>query len=844
MLVAALPPAGAADTELFQIGYGDVASDGVPGPGAGNIEVGGAEDEYRFDGAAGDEAIVDVLAGGAGAFRLSLEAPDGTLLFDGLYVDRRQTLPQTGTYTLGVRGGSATATGTYSFRLLLAPDPQEFAIGVGDTVSDGVPEAGAGNLEAPGAVDRYSLDAVAGQVAVFDALSGNNVLIRWQLEAPDGTLLFGLPLQDRQVSLTQTGTYVLTVEGNGIDDVGTYSFRVLEVPQAEEFAIGFGDTVSDGVPAPGAGNLEAPGAVDVYRFDAAAGQVAVLDALTGSTNEVRWSLNAPDGSTVFDAFYVDQQATLPQTGTYTLTVSGLNITSTGVYSFQLVEVPPQVDEFTIAFGDTVSDGVPGAGAGNIEAPLAVDRYRFDAAAGQVAVLDALTGSTNEVRWSLNAPDGSTVFDAFYVDQEATLPQTGTYTVTVSGLNITSTGVYSFQLREAPPNGPPVVTAPEDQSSVEGDTVTLPVEADDPDGDELAFSATGLPDGLAIDPDSGEIAGTIAPGASAASPYDVEVTATDPDGATATAGFHWTVTRPNTPPVAADDLAETDEGAAVTVDVLANDGDADGDAVTVESVSSPGHGQAETDGSEVVYTPDALFTGVDSFAYTVADGRGGSDQATVTVTVNAVEPPNGPPVVTAPENQSSVEGDTVTLPVEADDPDGDELAFSATGLPDGLAIDPDSGEIAGTIAPGASAASPYDVEVTATDPDGATATAGFHWTVALPSTTPVPVRIDIWPFCIHNDGHGLIPVVIYGSDSVATSRIDLSSVELEGMHIQRLVGLYAAVRWDFDHDGHRDLLVLIDNEAGAVPPHATAATLTARLRDGTAITGTDAICLAP
>jgi hypothetical protein len=127
-----------------------------------------------------------------------------------------------------------------------------------------------------------------------------------------------------------------------------------------------------------------------------------------------------------------------------------------------------VDEFIIGFGDTVSDGVPGPGAGNIEVPRAVDRYRFDATAGQAAIFDVLSGSTNDVRWALTAPDGSTVFDSLYVDQQVALPQTGTYTLTVTGLQVDSTGTYSFQLLEAPPNRPPSITAPADQHGVEGD----------------------------------------------------------------------------------------------------------------------------------------------------------------------------------------------------------------------------------------------------------------------------------------------------------------------------------------------------------------------------------------
>ena len=68
-----------------------------------------------------------------------------------------------------------------------------------------------------------------------------------------------------------------------------------------------------------------------------------------------------------------------------------------------------------------------------------------------------------------------------------------------------------------------------------------------------------------------------------------------------------------------------------------DSDPDGDPLTVISVVSPGSAggtvvvNAASDGLE--YTPAAGFSGVESFDYTVSDGLGGSDSATVTVTVN-------------------------------------------------------------------------------------------------------------------------------------------------------------------------------------------------------------------
>ncbi|GAA3949010.1 Ig-like domain-containing protein [Allohahella marinimesophila] len=90
---------------------------------------------------------------------------------------------------------------------------------------------------------------------------------------------------------------------------------------------------------------------------------------------------------------------------------------------------------------------------------------------------------------------------------------------------------------------------------------------------------------------------------------------------------------NLAPVAVDDAAVTDENTAVTVDVLANDTDPDGDALTVSSASAAnGTVVINADGS-LTYTPDADFTGEDSILYTITDGNGGSSEASVAVTVN-------------------------------------------------------------------------------------------------------------------------------------------------------------------------------------------------------------------
>ena len=94
-----------------------------------------------------------------------------------------------------------------------------------------------------------------------------------------------------------------------------------------------------------------------------------------------------------------------------------------------------------------------------------------------------------------------------------------------------------------------------------------------------------------------------------------------------------VIAPNSAPTANNDTAYTRINTAVKINVLANDKDPDGDALTVEITLKPKNGSARvnTDNS-VTYTPNKGFYGTDSFTYTVQDGKGGKATAVVTITV--------------------------------------------------------------------------------------------------------------------------------------------------------------------------------------------------------------------
>lgn len=109
------------------------------------------------------------------------------------------------------------------------------------------------------------------------------------------------------------------------------------------------------------------------------------------------------------------------------------------------------------------------------------------------------------------------------------------------------------------------------------------------------------------------------------------------------------------------------------------------------------------------------------------GTGGSfnnhDVEAWSLTVNAFALP-GQPAVTSPGNQTSVIGNAVNLQVQATDPNGDLLTYSATGLPAGLSIASGTGLISGT----PSAVGNSTVTVTVTDGNTPPVSTSFSWTI--------------------------------------------------------------------------------------------------------------------
>jgi len=131
---------------------------------------------------------------------------------------------------------------------------------------------------------------------------------------------------------------------------------------------------------------------------------------------------------------------------------------------------------------------------------------------------------------------------------------------------------------------------------------------------------------------------------------------------------------NRGPVAQNDTANTARNTAVSIGVLANDSDPDGDALSITAVTQPQHGSATVNGSSISYQPAAGYGGSDTFTYTINDGHGGTATATVTVSVS------GSPPVANPDSAVTTRGRPVTINVLANDsdPENDVLSVAAIG----------------------------------------------------------------------------------------------------------------------------------------------------------------------
>ncbi|GAA0544346.1 hypothetical protein GCM10010172_27390 [Paractinoplanes ferrugineus] len=452
--------------------------------------------------------------------------------------------------------------------------------------------------------------------------------------------------------------------------------------------------------------------------------VAVTDNYSAKTGGPALTFSPKDNDTdlngqTLSIASVDQ----PATGEGTVTISGDQVTY----------LPDATFQGTTSFHYVVSDGNGGTDTGTINitlagsAPVAVTDTATVAYGGNVTI-DALANDADNngdplTITSVDQPaHGSTsVVSGEIVYQAPTGfsgPDTFTYHISDNHGN-TATGTVTVTVGNGRPTAGPV-TATTGTNTAK--TIDVLAAASDPNaGDHLTVTGITTPAHGTVERNAdGTLTYTPTTGYSGADTFTYTVSDGHPGGS---ASNTVSVTVNNAPPVAVADAVTVPADQPSTVSVLANDTDPNtADHLTATIDQPPLHGTAQVNANgTVTYTPSSGFVGTDTFHYLVGDGNGGSDGASVTLSVVNSAPS------ARPDSDATDTNTAVTLAVLANDTDPNNDALTVTAV----------------TAPGhGQAAINADGTVTYTPSNGFCGTDTFTYTVSDPSGTASTAVVTI------------------------------------------------------------------------------------------------------
>lgn len=240
------------------------------------------------------------------------------------------------------------------------------------------------------------------------------------------------------------------------------------------------------------------------------------------------------------------------------------------------------------------------------------------------------------------------------------------------------------------------------------------------------------------------------------------------------------------PTANPDTASTEYNTPVTVNVIANDTDVDGDTLTILGTPTSSQWTVVVSGDKksVTFTPNSWFSWSATVNYVVSDGKWGTANGVLTITVNSQL--NHLPVFSSTiPNQTAMVGNVANtvLPVATDVDAGDTLTYSITGLPPWLTFAPATRTITGTLI----TAGIYNVTYSVTDGKGVTS-QNFTITVnAAPDTSP-----DAFTF---TDQTGVALSQLINSNEITVSGINTDTpISVSGGYYSINGGSWTPVAW--------------------------------------------------
>ena len=390
---------------------------------------------------------------------------------------------------------------------------------------------------------------------------------------------------------------------------------------------------------------------------------------------------------------------------------------------------------------------------------------------------------NQVVWT-----PGTDYDILAVGQTATVELAYTMSDSVGASSSSTVTITVIGSNDGPIAVDDVATTDEDTAITFAPGSGLVNDSDVDSGDTLvannAFNAVN--GSIAFGP-IGEVIFTPDAGFSGLATFDYTIQ--DSQGAESTATVYITVNAVNDAPVAVDDGAVIDEDTVLIADpsaALVNDTDIDGDTLTATSAFNAVNGVLSFSVlGEVVFTPDADFNGLGSFDYTISDGNGGEDTATVFITVNPV---NDAPI--AVDDYEVIDEDTALIVdpsvglANDSDVDGDTLtAINALNPVNGSLSFGPLGEV--TFTPDADFSGLATFDYTISDGNGGEDTATVFITV-----TPVndaPVAVDDYVTIYEGASHGLDPAFALRNDTDSDGDYLVTTNELSNFVNGTVVG---------------------------------------------------------
>lgn len=210
---------------------------------------------------------------------------------------------------------------------------------------------------------------------------------------------------------------------------------------------------------------------------------------------------------------------------------------------------------------------------------------------------------------------------------------------------------------------------------EDTTATIRLEATDPQGDTLTYTITNQPQHGTLGTLTGNVV-SYTPSPNYAGDDAISFTVSDGEIVSTPATVSLIITPRNDRPLAQDATAELEEDTPVEISLSATD--IDGDTLTYRVLAKPKHGTLSTlIDNLTTYTPDANYSGSDTFSFVANDGKRDSAPGSVSLTIN---PQNDPPI-SSTVTVSTAHNEAVDINLIATDVDGDALTFEIVQGPE-------------------------------------------------------------------------------------------------------------------------------------------------------------------